>query len=72
MDPDHGRDYIVGVLLDAATRRPIGDALAVYHLHRTRLSLSGLPPTLLKLSVGGGKLVLSLRELSGDIWKAAF
>jgi serine/threonine protein kinase/Tol biopolymer transport system component len=58
--------------LDPATRRPIGDPLAVYHLHRTRLSLSGLPPTLLKVSIGGGKLVLSLRELSGDIWKARF
>jgi Tol biopolymer transport system component len=52
--------------LDAATKRPVGPAFAVRHLHDQRRLLSDLPD--LGLSVARDKLVFNMIEQTGNIW----
>jgi len=56
--------------LDAATKRPSGDAFAVSHFHRARRSLRRMTGTtgLTGLSVAPGRMVFSFGELTGNIW----
>ena len=55
--------------LDPATKQPIGPAQDVYHLHTARLSVLAFPA--FGFSVARDKAVLSLRELTGNIWMAS-
>jgi Tol biopolymer transport system component len=56
--------------LDAATRRPVGEAFAVAHFHTARRSLRRTPggPGMIGLSVAPGRIMLSFGELTGNIW----
>lgn len=56
--------------LDARTKRPVGDAFAVEHFHSARRSLArvGNQGYLTGLSAAPGQLVLSVGELTGNIW----
>ena len=56
--------------LDSSTRNPVGDPVEVQHFDRQRLSFSGLIPSFLKVSVGGNRIVFTLRELAGNVWMA--
>lgn len=56
--------------LDAATRRPLGDAFGVAHFHTARQSLKrvGNRSDLIGLSVTGEQMMLAFGELTGNIW----
>ena len=56
--------------LDPATKRPAGEAFGVYHFHRARLASRAQNVGVIGLSFGGGKAVLSLEELTGNVWLA--
>jgi serine/threonine protein kinase len=56
------------IRLDPATRTPTGAPSPVRHFHSTRLSMIELLEWSINLSVGGGKLVFSLAETTGNIW----
>jgi serine/threonine protein kinase len=56
------------IRLDPATRTPTGTPSPVRHFHSTRLSMIELLEWSINLSVGGGKLVFSLAETTGNIW----
>ncbi len=56
--------------LDASTRKPVGDLAAVEHFHHVRRSMQkhrGFDSRI-GLAVAGGMVVLSLGDLSGNIW----
>jgi eukaryotic-like serine/threonine-protein kinase len=55
--------------LDAA-RRPVGDAVAVYHFHTARRSPGLVPFNGMDMFVARDEIYLSLGELSGNIWMA--
>jgi hypothetical protein len=52
------------------TRQPISDPFAVQHFHHARLSLEGDAgrPDAAGLSVARDRLIVALRELTGNIW----
>lgn len=54
--------------LNPSTKRPEGDAFPVYHFHGARLGMRTPNPQLTGLSIGGGRMALSLEETSGNIW----
>jgi len=57
--------------LDRATRRPVGEAFAVLHLHTARRSLSfSLEVAAIGLSLASDKLFFSMPEHTGNIWFA--
>ena len=56
--------------LDPETKRPIGEAKAVYHLHGARRSISSVPASLLETSVARDKIVFPMSERTGNIWMA--
>ncbi|MFN0167070.1 MAG: hypothetical protein ACKV22_11635, partial [Bryobacteraceae bacterium] len=51
--------------LDPVTKRPAGSPFSVYHFHSARLALTTLNQG---ISVGRDKIVMSLQELTGNIW----
>ena len=55
--------------LDPPTKRPRGEAMAVFHFHETRHSLNNLGGAI-GPAVGGGRIVFGLGEQSGNIWLA--
>ncbi len=57
--------------LDSKSRKPIGPPLAIHHFHQARLtplSFIWRSPQYVGLSVAPGHLVLSLTEISSNIW----
>lgn len=56
--------------LDPETRRPLGEAKPVYHLHGTRRSISSVPPHFLEISVARNQIVFPMGERTGNIWMA--
>jgi Tol biopolymer transport system component len=58
--------------LDSKTKRPIGEAAVLVHFHEQSRSFAGLPPPFLKTTSCKGGLFFSLREATGNIWKADF
>src|SRR5262249_51630002 len=59
-----------GQRLDAAGKHPAGEPFALRHFHSARQSLRGLATTgyLIGLSSGGGRMVFSFPEVTGNIW----
>jgi sugar lactone lactonase YvrE len=53
--------------LDAA-KKPSAGPFAVYHFHSARRSIALLPFNEADLFVGAGQLLVSLSELTGNIW----
>ena len=56
--------------LDAATKRPNGEAKSVHHFHGARRSLRGVGSraSAIQMSVARDQLVFALGELTGNIW----
>jgi Tol biopolymer transport system component len=61
---------IWGRRLDSTSKKPVGEVFAVQHFHsaRSSLRLTGTRGYLTGLSAGGGKLVFSLGEMTGNVW----
>jgi eukaryotic-like serine/threonine-protein kinase len=59
--------------LDPATKRPVGDAIAVRHFHSARFSLRhvGSRGFLTGLTVADGGLLFAMGELKGNVWLEA-
>jgi Tol biopolymer transport system component len=56
--------------LDPKTKRPLGEAKPVYHLHGARRSISSVPVGYLEISVSRDKIVFPMDERTGNIWMA--
>ena len=56
--------------LNAATKKPVGKAFAVYHAHRAKLSLLNLTWGFGALEVSRDRVAFGQGELSGNIWMA--
>jgi Tol biopolymer transport system component len=54
--------------LDAGTKKPIGAPIEVYHLHSAGRSLVNVDLGEIGLSVARGKIAITVRETSGNIW----
>ena len=55
--------------LDLEARRPSGPPFAVLHLHNSVRSLMNVDgPAQISLSLGGGRLIFAMGELTGNIW----
>ena len=54
--------------LDAQTKRPVGPAFAVYHMHGIRNSMGAIPTQYVSISVGQGKVVMPLSDMKGNVW----
>ncbi|MEO7649950.1 MAG: hypothetical protein ABIZ80_05745, partial [Bryobacteraceae bacterium] len=64
-----GRRCIWAQRVDAEAR-PSGESFAVVHFHRAQLSPALVATNATDLFVGGGRILLSLGEISGKIWTA--
>jgi len=53
--------------LDPATKRPVGDAVAFHHEHRSRFSINR-PRGWESISVSRDKLIFALMEMTANIW----
>ncbi len=53
--------------LDPATKRPVGDAVAVHHEHRSRFGINR-PRGWESISVSRDKLIFGLAEMTANIW----
>ena len=58
--------------LHPATKRPIGEPLAVQHFHRRKHSLANVDIRTIDMSVAVGKMVFTMGEAKGNIWIAEF
>ncbi len=54
--------------LDPRTKKPLGAAFVVYHLHGVRNSLTEIPTQYVSISVGQGKVVMPLADMKGNVW----
>ena len=54
--------------LEPATKQPVGDAIAIYHFHNSRLSTRNIGLSMMELDVAADKMVITLSELAGNIW----
>jgi eukaryotic-like serine/threonine-protein kinase len=54
--------------LDPATKKPLGAAFAVHHMHGIRASMAEIPAHYAAISVGQGKVVMPLADLKGNVW----
>jgi eukaryotic-like serine/threonine-protein kinase len=54
--------------LDPATKRPAGEAFAVYHSHGRKHSMGNIHHWAVELSIARGKLVFNMGEARGNIW----
>ena len=52
------------------TGHPDGEPFPVWHFHDARRSLRGMPYELMGMAIAPGRIVLSLSEMSGNIWMA--
>lgn len=51
-----------------AQKRPLGEAIAVFHAHQTQRSLSNVGPGDLQISVARDKIVFNMNERRGNLW----
>jgi Tol biopolymer transport system component len=60
--------------LDAQSKRPVGSAFAVLHLHGTRESIAEVGPNVgaVGLSVAADKLAFAMGTLTGNLWMREF
>ena len=67
-------DATVHKRLDPATKRPVGEPLAVRHFHSARGSMTTAiaDPGQISPSVGRGRIVFSLGEMTGNIWSTSY
>lgn len=49
-------------------KRPLGAAIAVFHAHESKLSLSDVGPGDLSISVAQDKIVFNMKERAGNLW----
>ncbi|MBL8221784.1 MAG: protein kinase [Bryobacterales bacterium] len=56
--------------LDAATKRPVGDAFAVMHFHENRKAPNITGAAVFGPAIGKGQITFSLMERSANIWIA--
>ena len=56
--------------LDPATRRPVGEAIEVYHSHGARRSLMNAGIIYMEISFAPDQLLFNLGETTGNIWMA--
>ncbi len=64
----HGSDCIWMRQLDPATKKPVGEMQAAYHLHNPRFM--SIPAPGFGFSLARDKAVFPLREVTGNIWMA--
>jgi eukaryotic-like serine/threonine-protein kinase len=57
-----------GQRLDRGTKRPVGAAFPVYHLHNARRSLGNVIVMFQEFEVSRDRLIFPLSEQSGNIW----
>lgn len=63
-----GFDCIWASPVNPLTKRPSGDAVAVFHSHGTRLSLRNANQISRQMSVAMNRIVFNQGELTGNIW----
>jgi len=63
-----GFDCIWAYPLDPRTKRPSGQAVAVFHSHGSRLSLRNANQISRTMSVARDRIVFNQGEITGDIW----
>jgi Tol biopolymer transport system component len=56
--------------LDPATKRPLGDHVAVHHMHGTRRSVGYVPGGFIEMAVARDRIVLPMAERTGNVWMA--
>jgi hypothetical protein len=56
--------------LDPATKRPVGEAFAVYHFHETRKAPNIIGAAAFGPAIGKDQITFSLLERSANIWIA--
>ena len=56
--------------LNEKTKHPSGPPMAVQHFHSANLSLATVPVSFLEIDVGRNRLLLTLGELNGNIWRS--
>jgi serine/threonine protein kinase/Tol biopolymer transport system component len=56
--------------LDPVTKRPVGEAIAVHHLHGARRSVRYIPPGFAEISVARDRIVFPMAERTGNVWMA--
>ena len=56
--------------LNPKTKNPVAKPRIVHRFEQTRLSLSGVLPSSLRINVAKERIVFSLREMTGNIWMA--
>jgi hypothetical protein len=56
--------------LDPTTKRPVGEAVDVYHSHSAQRSLMNAGVRFVEISLGRDRLVFNLGEITGNIWMA--
>jgi Tol biopolymer transport system component len=56
--------------LDPATKRPVGNLIAVHHLHGARRSIEYISPGFAEISVAHDRIVFPLGERTGNVWMA--
>jgi dipeptidyl aminopeptidase/acylaminoacyl peptidase len=59
---------IWGQRMDTRNWHPIGAPFPVYHLHKSRLATANLGIVLSEIGVAKDKIVISLQQLTGNIW----
>jgi hypothetical protein len=55
--------------LDPVTRRPVGNAHAIQHLHTTALSFKNHVRSLVDLTVSKDRIITSIPQIKGNIWR---
>jgi hypothetical protein len=56
--------------LNSETKHPSGPALAIQHFHSASLSMANVPVGFLEIEIARDRLLLTLGELSGNIWSS--
>ena len=54
--------------LRPATKAPVDDPIGIYHFHDNRLSPRNVPLAVLQIDLSTDKMVITLAELTGNIW----
>jgi len=56
--------------LNPLTKRPVGRPVIIQHFHGARQSMANVPIGLLELEITSDRVLLSLGEITGNIWSA--
>jgi hypothetical protein len=54
--------------LDPQTKKPVGPAFVVFHMHGIRNSMNEIPTQYVSISVGQGKVAMPLADVKGNVW----